>query len=110
MCVCVCVCVIVIVCVFVYLSIYFQQIHTFYRSCNRRASCNCAVAVRVDDDVVVIDRCGPSMGMSTTSTPITVKMYVTGELTPGLRVIRINGGKKYAVSICHVHVYMLKPL
>ncbi|XP_041368567.1 uncharacterized protein LOC121382945 isoform X2 [Gigantopelta aegis] len=75
------------------------EIHTFYRSCNGKASCNCAVAVRVDDDVVVVDRCGPSMGESTRSTPISVRMYIKGELSSGLRVIRINGGKKYAVIL-----------
>jgi hypothetical protein len=32
------------------------SVHAFYKRCGR-ASCNCAVAVKACDDVIVIDRC-----------------------------------------------------
>lgn len=70
----------------------------FYRSCNGKASCNCAVAVRSGDDVIVVDRCGPTMGKSSKKTPMTLKMFLNGALTEGTEVLRKAGGKKYIVS------------
>ena len=34
------------------------QVHTYYKRCNSRAMCNCAVSVRVGDDVILVDKCG----------------------------------------------------
>jgi hypothetical protein len=75
------------------------QVRTFYRRCNRVAACNCAVAVRSGDDVILVDVCGPSMKKTSRRTPYTLKMYLSGDLTPGTEVIRKSGGKTYEVRI-----------
>ena len=69
----------------------------FYRSCNGKASCNCAVAVRSGDDVIVVDRCGATMGKSKKKTPMKLRMFLNGDLTEGTEVFRQSGGKKYMV-------------
>lgn len=72
------------------------EVRTFYRNCNKKASCNCAVAVRSGDDVILIDRCGPSMGKRS---PMTIKIYLNGGLTPGTKILQFSGGKKYKVHV-----------
>ncbi|XP_033756295.1 uncharacterized protein LOC117339040 [Pecten maximus] len=75
------------------------EVRTFYRNCNGRASCNCAVAVRVDDDVIVMDSCGPA-NVQSRRQPLKVQMYINGGgLTKGTRVIRVGGGKRYKVIL-----------
>ena len=71
--------------------------HTFYRKCGKKASCNCAVAVRVDDDVVVFDKCGPTVGEVDKNRPMTITMYKNGDLTPGFRIYKSKSAK-YTVS------------
>ncbi|XP_064631285.1 uncharacterized protein LOC135489721 [Lineus longissimus] len=73
------------------------QVNTFYRKCGRIPSCNCAVAIKSGDDVIAIDRCGPKKGKGTR--PITVDLYKNGDLTPGTRIVRLNGGNKYQVTL-----------
>ncbi|KAK2143001.1 hypothetical protein NP493_4675g00004 [Ridgeia piscesae] len=77
-------------------------VHTFYRRCSSgattQATCNCAVAVRVDDDVIVVDKCGPTRTGQATF-PMTVKLYKNGELTPGTSVVRLANGLKYQVHL-----------
>ncbi|XP_062619832.1 von Willebrand factor D and EGF domain-containing protein-like, partial [Saccostrea cucullata] len=75
------------------------EVRTFYRRCNRVAACNCAVAIRSGDDVILFDVCGPSMGKSSRRTRYTMKMYLNGDLTPGTDVIRKGGGKTYEVIL-----------
>lgn len=80
---------------------------TFYRKCNRgKATCNCAVAVRSGDDVIVIDRCGAS---SSTSKYKALKMtlYLNGQLTKGTRVIAYGGGKKYEVWRLYIYQQLI---
>ncbi|XP_029649426.2 uncharacterized protein LOC115223143 [Octopus sinensis] len=72
-------------------------VHAFYRSCNGRASCNCAIAVRSGDDVILIDRCGSSMKIKKTT--LTITLFQNGELTPGTKIYRLNGGKKFKVVL-----------
>ena len=74
-----------------------QQVNTFYRSCRGRASCNCAVAVRVDDDVVVINKCPAEQDVEQEGLPISVTLYRNGDLAPGFRVNKYDEDK-YAVS------------
>ncbi|XP_056005498.1 uncharacterized protein LOC130050218 isoform X3 [Ostrea edulis] len=75
------------------------EVRTFYRKCDTRASCNCAIAVRSGDDVILVDVCGPTMGKSPKQTPYTIKMYLNGDLTPGTEVIRRFGGKTYEIIL-----------
>lgn len=81
----------------IFLQFFFHQVRAFYRSCNGRASCNCAVAVRAGDDVIIIDKCGPE---ATTDQfyPMTVKMFLRGSLTPGLRILSQYEGREYKVK------------
>ncbi|GAB1607640.1 hypothetical protein Ahia01_001047900 [Argonauta hians] len=73
------------------------EVRTFYRSCNGFASCNCAVAIRSGNDVILIDRCGPIARSFQTS--MTTKLYLNGQLTPGTRIISFQGGQKYEVHL-----------
>lgn len=61
------------------------------------AACNCAVAVKSGDDVILLDVCGPSVKATTRKPIFTTKMYLNGELTPGTEVISHGGGKTYEV-------------
>ena len=73
------------------------QIRTFTRSCNGKAACNCAIAVKSGDDVILIDRCGYQQDVPN-DRPTQIKMLVNGELTPGTRVVRKDDGKAYDVK------------
>jgi hypothetical protein len=74
----------------------FVQVHALYKECgDRSASCNCAVMVRSQDDVVVIDRCSDK---ANDQPPVDVRLYVNGELTPGTKIFRYLDGKKFRVS------------
>nr|XP_034327587.1 uncharacterized protein LOC105328884 [Crassostrea gigas] len=75
------------------------EVRTYYRRCNLRAACNCAVAIKSGNDVILVDVCGPSRGASTKRTIFTIKMYLNGELTPGTEVISHNGGKTFEVVL-----------
>lgn len=84
---------------FVYLINYFFgfQVRIFYRKCNRgKVICNCVVAVRFGDDVIVIDRCGVSFVISKYKV-LKMILYFNGQLIKGIRVIVYGGGKKYEV-------------
>ena len=67
------------------------------RSCARRATCNCAVAVKAGDDVIVVDRCGAERG-NRVDVPMTVTAYLNNELTSGTKVYQYKGGDEYRVS------------
>lgn len=73
---------------------FFVKVHTFYRNCNGHASCNCAVAVKSGDDVILIDRCGPDKGKSV---PVDLSVFANGDITPGTRIYRFLEGKRYEV-------------
>lgn len=79
---------------------------TFYRDCNKKATCNCAVAIRSGDDVILIDRCGQSAKIQRRKR-MTIKIYKNGELTPGTRIRRFGGGKKYEVITKDVGILQL---
>ena len=72
----------------------------FSRQCNKFAACNCGVAVRSGDDVLLFDTCGADG-----DSPKGLKMsaFVSGELTPGTRVQQFNGGKEYKVIDKQTH-------
>lgn len=75
---------------------YFQ-VRTFYRSCKGHASCNCAVAVKVYDDVFLVDKCSSDRTNDDSYQPIIFKMYRYGQMSTGFKVYRENFGKKYQV-------------
>lgn len=67
-----------------------------YQRCGKglSASCNCGVAVRAVDDVIVFDRC---RRRGSKKTPMVVRSYVQGSLTPGMKIIKYSGGRAYKV-------------
>ncbi|KAK7469526.1 hypothetical protein BaRGS_00036472, partial [Batillaria attramentaria] len=74
------------------------EVRTFYRKCNKeKASCNCAASIRVGDDVIVVDKCGPTREEE--NAPVTVKLFLTGDLEPGTQIIQFNRGKRYEVLL-----------
>ena len=74
-------------------------VHTFQRECNGYpgATCNCAVAVRSGDDVIVVDRCGAEK-TTEISDVLSFKAFVNGELTPGTEVTKLPGGSEFMVN------------
>uniref|UniRef100_A0A2C9L6R6 VWFD domain-containing protein n=1 Tax=Biomphalaria glabrata TaxID=6526 RepID=A0A2C9L6R6_BIOGL len=73
-------------------------VHTFYRKCNKDiASCNCAVAVKVDDDVAIIDRCGPQSTKAFYS--MSVKIIKNGNIDPAFRIFRYDQGNQYKIVL-----------
>lgn len=87
-------------------SILFQ-VHVFYRSCNGRASCNCAVAVRSGDDVILIDKCGPKMNANKRGS-LKISLFINGELTPNTHILSINNGNKFKVNIHFISKLIIK--
>lgn len=75
-------------------------VHTFYRRCNGRASCNCAVAVKAGDDVLLVDKCGPTESSTGGFYPITVELFRNGILTPGFQILSYYEGRKIKVGWC----------
>ncbi|XP_012946827.1 uncharacterized protein LOC101855535 [Aplysia californica] len=74
------------------------EVRAFYRKCaGGRASCNCAVAIRAGDDVILIDKCGPVDSGANSFYPMTTKMFRKGTLTPGFRVLSQYEGREYKV-------------
>ncbi|GFN75653.1 von Willebrand factor d and egf domain-containing protein, partial [Plakobranchus ocellatus] len=77
-----------------------QAVHAFFRDCNRNiAACTCAVAVKVEDDVVLLDRCGAEKTNTPTFKPLTVKIIRNGEINPGLRIHEYDQGNQYNVIL-----------
>ena len=72
--------------------------NSFLRKCNDdgKATCNTAVAILSGDDVVVIDAGGTKKGHA--AKRLRLFVYVNGQLTPGTRVMKFLGGKKFIVS------------
>ena len=79
----------------------FSQVHSYYRLCPNLfyddATCNCGAAVQSGDDVILIDRCGPTVNGQLVHA-MTVTAYLNGKLTPGTKVYRYNNGESYRVS------------
>ena len=79
-----------------------------YQSCGDHvtASCNCAVAVKSGDDVIVIERCYRHRRQAGTlfqtpggqGTTMKIDMFLNGNLTQGTRVFQESDGIKYNVS------------
>ena len=83
------------------------EVRTYLRACTQglpAATCNCAVAIRSGDDVIIMDRCGAGKpdengALSTEKDRrMTMAMYLNGELTEGTSIEKKKGGKKFYVS------------
>lgn len=70
--------------------------HAFFRKCNHNvASCNCGVAAKIDDDVLLIDGCGAQH--SDKLKPLDVKIFRNGLVSSGLRIEKHDEGNQYQV-------------
>ncbi|XP_078310499.1 uncharacterized protein LOC144618409 [Crassostrea virginica] len=72
------------------------EVRSFFRSCNKKAACNCAVAARIGDDVIVFDRCGASRKKAKKQ-PLVPKLFLNGQLAPRTTVSSFNNGRKYKI-------------
>jgi len=75
-------------------------VHAFQRRCNGNTACLCAIAIRSDDDVIVIDTCGANETPVSRTPQLEVRLYLNGDLAPGTKIEQYNGGTSYKVSIC----------
>ncbi|XP_064632393.1 uncharacterized protein LOC135490806 [Lineus longissimus] len=72
----------------------------YYRKCGGGyPSCNCGAAAKIGDDVILLDRCGPKPDPNRRH--LTVTVFKNGELTPGTKILRLDGGAKYEVIFPH---------
>ena len=78
-------------------KIIFLQVRSFFRSCNGAAACNCGVAARAEDDVILFDVCGPEADSKKGARPLTKQIYQNGELSQGFTVEEEHGGKFFVV-------------
>ncbi|XP_070555606.1 von Willebrand factor D and EGF domain-containing protein-like [Ptychodera flava] len=72
-------------------------------------ACNCGVAARAEDDVIIVDRCrfvteevveyrnGQRRSYQRTYRKLIVKIIVNGIMTPGFRLVRENSGRTYTI-------------
>ncbi|XP_077864331.1 von Willebrand factor D and EGF domain-containing protein-like [Saccoglossus kowalevskii] len=86
------------------------EIQTRLSACGSVA-CNCGVAVRVEDDIIIVDRCnieeelvsyfwaGRKYEYYRSTSKLLIEVLVTGDLTEGFRLISKNSG--------HTHVILL---
>lgn len=56
------------------------------------------MAIKAGDDVILIDKCGPKLTNNLGFYPITYRLYRNGQLTPGLKLLRFDEGRKFLVS------------
>lgn len=54
------------------------------------ASCLCALAIRIEDDVLVFDKCGASRGEPGRIHPLTIQAYINGNLTDDTQIIQLK--------------------
>lgn len=80
-----------------------MKVQLIYQSCGTSTpngeSCNCGVAVRSGDDVFVVDRCRlkPEACTDADCRMMKVTLFVNGDLTPGTRIFKTDGGLSYEV-------------
>ncbi|XP_070556411.1 von Willebrand factor D and EGF domain-containing protein-like [Ptychodera flava] len=73
-------------------------------------ACNCGVAARAGDDIIIVDRCrtthawvvnydwqGQQYSYWREYRPLVIKIIVNGALTPGFRLVRENSGRIYKI-------------
>ena len=58
-----------------------MKVRAFQLSCNGKAACNCGLAVRSGDDVILLDGC-----QSAANEALKTKIFTNGELTQGTSV------------------------
>ena len=74
------------------------EARTFVRKCYGSVACNCGVAARIEDDIILINYC-KEYPESTLNVPPTIQMFLNGELTPGTYLKELVPAKKYEVCL-----------
>ena len=60
------------------------------RSCHGHAACHCAIAIKVDDDVILVDSCGPERAVDDRKRrPFYPVVYMNGDLTYGVHILKV---------------------
>ncbi|XP_077991386.1 von Willebrand factor D and EGF domain-containing protein-like [Glandiceps talaboti] len=89
---------------------YPYEVQTRLTACGTVA-CNCGVAVRVEDDIIIFDRCkvtpkiyvwywrGERYEYYYSTSTLQIKVLTTGELTPGFRLTRHYRGYMHEVHL-----------
>ncbi|XP_070555873.1 von Willebrand factor D and EGF domain-containing protein-like [Ptychodera flava] len=85
------------------------EIQTRLTPCGSVA-CNCGVAARAGDDIIIVDRCrttyawvvyynwqGQRYSYWREYRPLVIKIIVNGAMTPGFRLVRQNSGRSYKI-------------
>lgn len=76
---------------------FYLQVHTFYKNCNGIASCNCAVAVRSGDVVILLNKCQEKKIRN--QYLLQIQMFRSEEgLIPGTAIYRLAAGNRYEVT------------
>ncbi|XP_070564885.1 uncharacterized protein [Ptychodera flava] len=87
-------------------EIYPYEVQTRLTECGSVA-CNCGVAVRVDDDIIIVDRCKTTLQLVVyywgdrryeyywPVSQLIIKVLKRGDLTPGFRLIKENSGRTF---------------
>ncbi|XP_046362713.2 uncharacterized protein LOC124139581 [Haliotis rufescens] len=71
------------------------QVQTKFQICGNGGSCNCAVRIRVDNDVIEFDSCSTSSGF----TPLNVNIKKSGDFTKAVKILKSADSKTYQVVI-----------
>ena len=61
------------------------------------------MAIKSGDDVILIDGGGPKL---VSKRGLTIDLYLNGELTPGTKIIKHRGGKKFDVRFHQLVSYL----
>ncbi|CAH1800531.1 unnamed protein product [Owenia fusiformis] len=86
------------------------EVHAFYKRCNNFATCNCAIAARAGDDVIIVDRCNTINGVSVWGTNdvkdynyLRTKVATNWDeiITPGFKIFRKSNGNTYEIHFPH---------
>ncbi|XP_077990883.1 von Willebrand factor D and EGF domain-containing protein-like [Glandiceps talaboti] len=84
------------------------EVQTRLTACGRVA-CNCGVAARAEDDVIIVDRCrrvteqvvyyinGRRYSYPRSYGKLVIKVIVNGEMTPGFRIVKEDSGRAYKI-------------
>ncbi|XP_046579246.1 uncharacterized protein LOC124286850 [Haliotis rubra] len=71
------------------------QVQTKFQTCGNSGSCNCAVYIVVDNDVIVFDICGNSGVFN----PLKVDIKIRGEMSDAVKIMMSADHKTYQVVI-----------
>ncbi|XP_070556412.1 von Willebrand factor D and EGF domain-containing protein-like [Ptychodera flava] len=84
------------------------EVQTRLTPCGRVA-CNCGVAARAEDDIIIVDRCkiereeviyywnGRRYSYWRNYGKLTIKIITNGIMTPGFRLVRTDSGRTYKI-------------